>query len=62
MITTKDVKVKDAGPEKLTILTTGKHKPKEFATTGNPKPKDKRIITTGNVEEFQEKLKKKKKK
>lgn len=61
MITTKDVKTKDAKPEKLTILTTGKHKPKEFAVTGNPKPRDKRMITTSNVEEFQKKLRKRKK-
>jgi len=62
MITTKDVKTKDTKPEKLTILTTGKHKPRGFAATGKPRTRDKRIITTSNVEEFQQKLKKGKKK
>ena len=62
MITTKDVKNKDTKPEKLTILTTGKHKPEEFITKGKPKPRDKRMITTSNVEEFQKELKKKEKK
>ena len=55
MITTKDVKTKDAKPEKLAILTTGKHKPKEFVITGKAKSGDKRMITTGNVEQFQKK-------
>lgn len=53
MITTKDVKTKDTKPEKLTILTTGKHKPKEFVIAGGAKPRDKRMITTSNVEQFQ---------
>lgn len=60
MITTKDVKLKDTKPERLTIIQTGKVKPKGFVVKGNPKPRDKRIITTGNVEEFQKKLKKRK--
>jgi len=53
MITTKDIKTKDVKEEKLTILTTGKHKPQEFIPKGNPKPRDKRMITTSNVEQFQ---------
>ena len=55
MITTRDIKIKDAKPEKLTILTTGKHRPKGFAITGKAKPRDKRMITTSNVEQFQKK-------
>lgn len=57
MITTKDAKVKVARPdEKLAILTTGQHKPKEFIIKGKAKPRDKRMITTGNVEQFQREL------
>lgn len=55
MITTRDVKTKEERTEKLTILTTGKHKPKEFVIKGKGKPRDKRMITTSNVEEFQKK-------
>ena len=62
MITTKDIKLKDTKPEKLTIIQTGKVKPKGFAVKGTPKARDKRIITTSNVEEFQKKLKRNKKK
>ena len=49
MITTKDVRVKEARTEKLTSLTTGNTKPQEFAIKGNAKPRDKRIITTRDV-------------
>ena len=56
MITTKDIKTKDEKEEKLTIMTTGQHKPKEFIVTGKEKPRDKRMITTGNVEQFQKEL------
>ena len=60
MITTSDIKTEKPGKEKLTIIQTGKVKPKGFNPKGKPKPRDKRIITTGNVEEFARKLKRKK--
>lgn len=60
MITSKDVKTKDTKPEKLTIIQTGKVKPKGFIVKGKSKPRDKRIITTSNVEEYQKKLKRRK--
>lgn len=60
MITTKDVKTKEAKPEKLTVVTTGKFKPKEFDPKGKPTVRDRRIITTSNVEEFKKRAKEKK--
>lgn len=60
MITTRDVKTKDAKDEKLTIITTGKVKPKEFALKGKGRDRDKTVITTSNIEQFQKKGKKKK--
>ena len=59
MITTNDIKTKEIKPEKLTIISTGKIKPKGFNIKGKGKPKDKTIITTGNIEKFQKKGKKK---
>ena len=59
MITTKDIKTKETKPEKLTIISTNKVSPKEFEPKGKPSPPDKTIITTGNVEKFQKKKKKK---
>lgn len=59
MITTKDVKTKEGKDEKLGILTSGKVKPKDFNPKGKPKLRNKTIITTSNVEEFQKKRKKK---
>lgn len=55
MLTTNDVKTKDTKPEKLTIIQTGKVKPKGFIVRGKSKPRDKRTITTGNVESFKRK-------
>ncbi len=51
MITTKDVKIKDQAPEKLTILSTGDIEPKDFVIKGKGKPKIEQIITTGNVKD-----------
>lgn len=59
MLTTKDVKIKETKPEKLTIIQTGNVKPKQFNPKGKPKPRNKMIITTSNVEEYQKKKKKK---
>jgi len=59
MITTNDIKTKETKPEKLNIITTGKFRPKEFNPKGKGKPRDKTIITTGNIEKFQKKGKKK---
>ena len=73
MLTTKDIKIKETKLEELTILSTsrisekGKKKkrhigniePKQFEPKGKPSPPDKTIITTGNVEKFQKKKKKK---
>jgi len=59
MITTNDIKIKETKPEKLTIISTDKINPKKFNIKGKPKLRDKTIITTGNVEEFQKKGKKK---
>lgn len=58
MITTNDIKTKDMKPEKLTIVQTGKTKPKEFNPKGKGKPRNKIIITTSNVKELQKKRKK----
>lgn len=60
MLTTNDIKLKDTKPEKLTIIQTGRVKPKGFIVKGKSKPRDKRIVTTSNVEEYQRKLKRKK--
>jgi len=55
MLTTNDIKIKEAKPEKLTIISTDKISPKEFKLKGKPALRNKTIITTGNVEEFQKK-------
>ena len=62
MITTKDVKLKETKDEKLTMLTTGKVKPVEFVIKGKGKPREKQIITTSNVNQYQEDLIKEQKK
>jgi len=59
MLTTNDIKTKETKPEKLKIITVNKVKPKEFELKGKPKPRDKTIITTSNVEKFQKNKKKK---
>jgi len=56
MITTKDVKLKETKDEKLTMLTTGKVKPVEFVIKGKAKPREKQIITTSNVDQYQKDL------
>lgn len=62
MITTRDVKLKETKDEKLTMLTTGKVKPVEFVIEGKGKPREKQIITTSNVNQYQEDLIKERKK
>lgn len=51
IITTKDIKVKDQAPEKLTILQTGDIEPKKFAIKGKGKPKIEQTITTSTVKD-----------
>ena len=52
MITTNDIKIKDQKPEKLTIISTGDVKPKEFVVKGKGKALSTQMITTGNVDKF----------
>jgi len=52
MITTNDIKIKDQEPKKLTIISSGDVKPKQFVIKDKSKSRDKRIITTSNVDEF----------
>lgn len=59
MLTTKDIKTKEVKDERVKILTSGKVKSKEFNPKGKPKPRNKTMITTSNIEEFQKKRKKK---
>jgi len=70
MIITNDIKIKERKPapddlkekqEKLIILTTGKFKVKGFNPKNKGKPRDKRIITTSNIEDYQKRPRKKKK-
>ena len=51
MITTKDITIKDQEPKKLTIISTGDVKPKDFVIKGKGKPQSKQVITTSNVED-----------
>ncbi|MCK4793145.1 MAG: hypothetical protein KAV87_55960 [Desulfobacteraceae bacterium] len=60
MITTNDIKIKDQEPKKLTIISTGDIKPKEFVIKGKGKPHSKQTITTSNVDEFKHTPRKKK--
>jgi len=52
MITTNDIKIKDQKPEKLTIISTGDVKPKEFVVKGKGKALSTQMITTSNVDKF----------
>ena len=52
MITTNDIKIKDQEPKKLTIISTGDVKPKEFVIKGKGKPRSEQMITTSNVDQF----------
>jgi len=56
MITTKDIKLKETKDEKLTMLTTGKVKPVEFVIKGKGKPRERQMITTSNVDQYQRDL------
>jgi len=54
MLTTNTVKVKERSQEneKLTMITTGKTKPKGFALKGKGAPPSDDVITTGNMKEY----------
>ena len=56
MLTTKDIKIKEHPPGKVTMLTTNKVKPKGFETKGKPEPFTGTAITTSNVGEHLKKL------
>jgi len=56
MITTKDVKIKDQELKKLTIISTGDVKPREFIIKGKGKPIEKQMITTSNVDQYRRDL------
>lgn len=60
MITTNDIKIKDQESKKLTIISTGDIKPKEFVIKGKGKPRSEQLITTSNVDEFKHTPRKKK--
>ena len=54
MLTTNTIKVKERSQEneKLTMITTGKTKPKDFALKGKGAPPSDDIITTGNMAQY----------
>jgi len=54
MLTTNTIKVKERSQEneKLTMITTGKTKPKDFELKGKGAPPSDDIITTGNMAQY----------
>ena len=60
MLTTNTIKVKERSQEneKLTMITTGKTKPKDFALKGKGAPPSDDIITTSNVKIYRERYEK----
>ena len=60
MLTTNTIKVKERSQEneKLTMVTTGKTKPKGFTAKGKGAPPSKDIITTSNVKMYRERYEK----
>ena len=65
MLTTNDIKVKERLPSpedeeqvKLTIISSNKVKPKDFALKGKGAPPSDDIITTSNVKIYRERYEK----